>query len=105
IDIEHVDEAYRSEFEIGMERPLARARIGGRFEPSCRNDDIVSTILIHVADADAMPKRVVRYDVRHEAAVANLIPRERRLGIVEFRQHLAGLAVVIEIHQEGELRG
>src|SRR3954447_25077626 len=98
-----MDEACFAELKIAVELPGAAARVRRRFEPAAGRQDIVAAILVDVARADTVPEGMVRHLMCDELSVARLVPRQWRVGIAEFGEHLAGLAIVIEIHDEGEL--
>ena len=76
---------------------------GGRFEPALGRQDVGAAVAIHVARADAVAVTVRADHVLDEGAVFELVPGERRVVLAELRQHLALLAVVIEVDQKDEL--
>ncbi len=69
-----------------------------------RRKNVVASVTIYVAHTDAMAVASVADDVLQVFAVEQLEPCCRDGGPVEFRKQLSGFAVVIEIHEEGELR-
>src|SRR5580692_8270917 len=88
-----------------MKLPVGGARIGRRFEPSERSDDVVPAVTVQVAHADPVAVAAGAYHALHKGPVLYFKPRQRVLHLMAapLREHFAGLAVVIEIHQEREL--
>ena len=86
-----------------MEGPRARARIGGRFRPSSRGQDVGAAVFVDVTRADAVAVTLRRDDVLDPASGLGLVPRERRLRRSSLREDFLGLAVVVEIREQCEL--
>ena len=90
----------------GMELPLAGgAHIFGRFEPALGREDVVAPVAIDIAHADAVAVALVADDVFHPLAILQFEPCERNIGAVELGEQFLLLAVVVEVHQEGEFGG
>jgi len=92
-----------------MESPLAIVcgvgRIGGRFQPAFRRDDIRAAIAIDIPRPDAMPVALLRNHVLHPLVVLQFEPCQRNIDAIEFGQDLESLAIIIQIHQESKFRG
>ena len=90
----------------GVKLPLARgAHIGGRFQPAFGREDVVAPVAIDIAHTDAVAVALPADDVLHPLAVLQFEPGQRNIGAVELGEQLLRLAVIIEVHQEGEFRG
>ena len=109
IDVEHVHEP---EFPrarltpIGrMERPFAsRPRVGGRFQPSLRRQDIVAPVAVEIARANAVAVTLHTHHMPHPLVVLQLVPEDRRAGGArELRKNLERLAVVVQVYEKREL--
>ena len=83
-----------------MERPIARPRIGGRFEPTTRRQDVVALVAIHIARTNPMSVATVADDVRHPRLVLDFVPRLARAVLL--RQHFLGLTVVVDVGEHRE---
>ena len=85
----------------GMERPVARARIGGRLEPAARREDVVALVAVDVAGADAVPVGAIADDVRDPGLVLDFVPAcpvPFSCARISLR-----LAVVVDVGEEREL--
>src|SRR5271165_4655479 len=106
VDVHDVDEPEVAQLPVGMELPVAAARIGRSFEPTVGCQDVVAAVAIHVAYTDSMAVAAIADNVLDDAAlVVAFIPGEGRLVVAELRQDLVGLAVVVQVNQKGELDG
>src|SRR5579871_2432422 len=74
VDVHGVDESGLTQIEVGMPGPLAASRIGRRFKPTFRSDDVVAAVAIDIANADSMTIRLFAHHVLDEFAVLPLVP-------------------------------
>src|SRR5262249_5322360 len=54
VEIDHEDEAGLAEVKLRMEFPVAATRVGRRFQPALRRNDVVPAIVVDVAGADTV---------------------------------------------------
>ena len=83
-----------------------RRRIGWGFQPALRRQDVSALVAVDVAGADAVAVTPGADDALRPHPVLQVVPGQRRVGSAgELRQEVVGLAVVVEIDEEGELCG
>src|SRR4030095_12832113 len=87
------------------EGPFPLRRLGRRFEPSLRCEDVVAAVAVYVTSADAVSVAVLAHDVLDPRAALQIEPDERGRRAIELGQQLARLAVVVEIDQLREFGG
>src|SRR5205809_449151 len=85
-----------------MKFPIARARVGRRFEPALRSENVGTAIAVHVARTDTVAVTARADGVAHKGAVLQLIPGERGILLTELWQQFVPLAVIIDIDHEDE---
>src|SRR2546426_5183676 len=102
-----VNEPRRSQIELRVKNPAAVARVGRRFKPAFRREDVRATVAIDVARPDAVPIALRAHFVFHPlglgAGASEFVPCERGFFVAELRQDLLRFAGIQEVNQKREL--
>ena len=82
---------------------FAPSRIGRRFKPALRRNNIGPPVAVDITRADSVTIRLRAHHMLHELAVLHLVPGGGRCIAQIVRQQFLGFPVIIKINQKCEL--